>query len=120
MTKRFDHGIFLCDLCRSFFVAVKLAALAAGPVFDISVLRAGRFISLGLTECMALRGDHCIICGYLLGPFFVAEHFPALAAGPVFDISVLRAGSFLRFGLAERMRCLFDRAGRTFLDLIAD
>ena len=55
MTKRFDHGIFLCDLCRSFFVAVKLAALAAGPVFDISVLRAGCFLFLDLFQIMYMR-----------------------------------------------------------------
>ena len=115
MAGRPDHGIFLFDLCRSFFVAVHPAALAAGPVFNVSVLGAGCFLFLGLTECMALRGDHCIICSYLRGPFFVAEHYPALAAGPVCSISVLRAGRFLRFGLAERMALRRDH----FFDLVS-
>ena len=115
MAGRPDHSVLLCDLCRSFFVAVKLAALAAGPVFNVSVLGAGCFLFLGLTECMALRGDHCFICSYLLGPIRVAEHYPALAAGPVCSVSVLRAGRFLRFGLVERMALRGDH----FFDLVS-
>ena len=55
MAERLNYRIFLCDLCRSIRVAVQLAAPAAGPEFNVPVLGAGCFISLGLFQIMYMR-----------------------------------------------------------------
>ena len=106
------HGLNSC-FCRPGFITEHLFASAAGPVFLISGLRAGRFIRFRMHHLMTLRGDHHGLNSCFCRTGLITEHLSASAAGPVFLVSGLCAGRFIRFRMHHLMP---QRCDRHFFD----
>ena len=109
MTLCRSYGLFQSDRCLSISVAKVFIARTASPVFSVPLLCAGRFLCVNMSDRMAFSrnyglfsADHCFSCS-------IAKDFPAIFAGPVFNISCLCAGRFCRRGPVQIVTFCRDR-----------
>ena len=95
MTCRFNRYVFCCGHSCTFGIAEDCSALAAGPVFNVSGIRTGRFFCLDMRDRMASRINYCICFVDLIICIRVTVQFSTSDAGPVLIVSCVRTGRFL-------------------------
>ena len=98
-----DHDCILSGRRRSCRITEEFSACTAGPVLDVSIFCAGRFLRFNMIDRMTLCRSYYLSQGDRRRSCRVAKVFIAHTASPVFRVPFLCAGRFLCSNMSDRM-----------------